>query len=391
MITPANRAVATNEYYFSKKLKELDQLHKDDQPMINLGIGSPDLEPDPSISETLINALSAKGSYQYKAYNGLPELRESMVQWYSNKYNVELNAENEIIPLMGSKEGIGYVSLAYLQEGDSVLTPDPGYPAYESAAKIAGARVIKYNLREENSWYPDIDELEELVDKKCKMIWVNYPNMPTTSRGTELIFKQLIDFALRNNLIICNDNPYGLILSDKSVSILSINNSCRCAIELNSLSKLYNMAGARIGMLAGAESLLHPVFKIQSSFSSGMFEPIQKAAVNALLLDESWERKLNKVYRERKALAFQLLDELNCTYSKDGVGLFVWGKVSDSYGKGELLVEYLLSEARVFVTPGSVFGENGQKHIRVSLCADLETFKEAIQRIQSIQSKKNTK
>lgn len=378
----ASRTEQIQEYFFAKKLEEIRLLELQGKSIINLGIGSPDLEPHSSVIDRLRSTSLMKGAYRYKGYKGIVGLKEAMTEWYKRIYDVDLNPATEILPLMGSKEAIGFISLAYLEEGDKVLIPNPGYPTYTSVAHIAGAEVVYYNLLEENSWYPDFAELEKLMDEKIKMIWVNYPNMPTGQDASLDIFEGLIRFAKKHAIIICNDNPYSLTLNENPKSILNCNGSKEVAIELNSLSKSHNLAGARIGMLVGAAELLTPIFKIQSNFSSGMFQPLQEAAIEALKLEWGWYETLNEEYQKRKKIGLEIFDLLGCVYSSEQVGMFLWGKVPEYVESGEQLADDILYKADVFITPGLIFGSNGDYYLRISLCSTVKDLENALYRIR---------
>lgn len=368
-------------YFFANKLAEIKSLKKQGKTIINLGIGSPDLEPHQRVRQALKVATDRKGSYQYQSYKGIDALREAIVNWYQKMYGVALDATAEVLPLMGSKEGINYISLTYLEAGDKVLVPNPAYPAYATAAEIAGAAVVYYDLKEENNWYPDFEQLEDLVDEHCKLLWVNYPNMPTCQAPSKEVFEKLIAFAQKHELLLCNDNPYSLISSKCPMSLLSFPQAKAMAIELNSLSKSHNMAGARLGILIGSEQLIQPIFKVSSNFGSGMFLPIQEAAIEALCLDQSWYQKLQQSYSLRRKAVQDILDVLCCEYDPKEEGLFVWGKVPSSYKDGYELSDALLYGAGVFLTPGGIFGTNGLPYIRISLCAPIEHLKAAQQQI----------
>jgi LL-diaminopimelate aminotransferase len=380
----ADRISDVKAYYFAGKLAEIKKLNQSGKSIINLGIGSPNTEPDAAVKKALVKAVLAHGSYGYQPYKGFEVLRKAIAEWYLKLYKIKLNAESEILPLMGSKEGISFISLAFLQKGVKVLIPNPGYPAYAAAAKIAGAEVVYYDLKEENDWYPDFEQLEKIVDDKCRMIWVNYPNMPTTQEASYDLFSKLIDFAQKQGLLLCNDNPYSLISSAKPLSILAVPGAEKVAIELNSLSKSHNLAGARVGMLLGAEQILKQVFKVYSNFSSGMFLPLQLAAVEALKVPDTWYLSLNKIYEQRRKTAQEIMDILGCSYSSESKGLFVWGKIPPEYEDAIQLSDFLLYKAKVFLSPGNIFGSNGNQYIRLSLCSDiqqLETAKISIKKL----------
>jgi LL-diaminopimelate aminotransferase len=381
VIQSSNRVGQIKEYYFSKKLREVQRLKDEGNPIINLAIGNPDLPPIMDVIEVLNDAALGKDNHGYQSYKGLPELRNAFADWYYRYYYVNLNPDKEILPLMGSKEGIMHISLAFLNPGDEVLIPDPGYPAYASASEIVGAKVVKYDLSAENNWLPDFDELEKMDLSKVKIMWLNYPHMPTGTPSNEKLFKELIDFGIEHDILICNDNPYSFILNDNPTSILSMPEAKEVCLELNSLSKSHNMAGWRVGMIAGAEEYINAILKIKSNFDSGMFKPIQLAAVRALQNHESWYSHLNLIYKNRKELIMEILDLLQCTYEKDQNGMFIWAKVPDKYKSGEELSDYLLHEKNVFAAPGSVFGNNGKNYIRFSLCVDTNAITEVKRRI----------
>lgn len=381
---PASRTELIQEYYFARKLEEIHLLESQGKKIINLGIGSPDMEPHKNVTEALRKGSFVAGAYRYKGYKGIPGLKEGMAEWYKSTYNVNLDPSSAILPLIGSKEAIGFISLAYLEKGDKVLIPNPGYPTYSSGANIAGGEAVYYNLKKDNNWYPDFEELEKLVDKQVKMIWVNYPNMPTGQNTSSEIFEKLVLFAKKHSILICNDNPYSLTLNEDPKSILSCPGAEEVAIELNSLSKSHNLAGARIGMLAGSPKLLNAVFKIQSNFSSGMFQPLQVAAIEALKLGQEWYNSLNKEYQKRKETGRKIFDLIGCSYNKDDVGMFLWGKVPPTYDLGEKLADELLYKADVFITPGLIFGSNGNQYLRISLCSPVEDLEEALIRIKKL-------
>jgi LL-diaminopimelate aminotransferase len=370
-----------HEYYFSKKLNELAQLRSSGVDVINLGIGSPDMNPDKSVVGKLKQVIEEDKRFMYSSYRGLPQFREAVAEWYRSVFKVKLDASNEIIQLMGSKEGINFISQAYLNPGDKVLVPNPGYPTYSSATKLAGGIPLYYNLTEKSGWLPDFDEMEKLALQKPKMLWINYPNMPTVTAATIDMFEQLVKFAVKHELLICHDNPYGLILNEEPLSIFSVDGAKQVALELNSLSKSHHLAGARIGMLIGSSDLLTPVFKVQSNFSSGMFEPLQLAAVQAMSLGEAWYKEINQRYQARRDLIFNILDKIGCTYASNLRGMFVWAKIPEGYQNGEQFSDYILNNYHFFITPGFVFGSNGDKYVRLSLCEDEKKLKEIISRI----------
>jgi aspartate/methionine/tyrosine aminotransferase len=380
-IRPSSRTELVQEYYFSHKLKQIDEMRKAGANIINLGIGSPDLAPAQSVIEKLCEAAKLPDSHGYQSYNGIPALREAFAEWYQKYFDVRLNPENEILPLIGSKEGIMHISMAFLNYGDEVLVPNPGYPTYTSATKLVGGKVRLYNLKANNNWQPDFEELENSDLSKVKMMWVNYPNMPTGVKGDRKLFEKLIAFGHKHNILICNDNPYSFILNQKYLSVLSVDGAKGVALELNSMSKSHNMAGWRIGMVAGHGQYISGIVKVKSNMDSGMFHPMQVAAVEALRSPESWYELNNKTYSARRKLVENIMLKLNCTFDTNQSGLFLWGKISEKYKSGEELIESLLHKANIFITPGMVFGDQGNKYIRISLCATENKLKEAIERL----------
>ena len=381
MIKVAERLNHIEEYYFSKKLREVKKLEMDGKPIINMGIGSPDILPPKKISESLEKSLNHKNAHRYQSYKGTDLLRESIKNFYKSNYNVELNSDNNILPLLGSKEGIMHISLAFLNPGDEVLIPDPGYPTYTSVTNIVGAKPIYFDLSEENSWLPDIDKLNQLNLTKVKLMWINYPNMPTGSDLDKVKFKELILFAKQNEILLINDNPYSFILNKNPKSILSIENSIDYCMELNSLSKSFNMSGWRVGMLIGSKQNIDSVLKIKSNMDSGMFYGVQMGAVNALKLDESWFNKINDIYLKRKKIVLEICDILNLSYDSKSVGMFVWAKINSNKSSKEL-TDYLLYEKNIFVAPGFIFGKNGEGYIRFSLCLDKQLIIKAKSRLK---------
>ena len=382
IIQPANRTNSVNEYYFSRKLQEIDEMNRQGEKVINLGIGSPDMAPAADVVEALVHGAQNPDNHAYQSYKGLRDMRMAFADWYRKYYQVELDADHEIQPLTGSKEGILLLSLAFLNKGDKVLVPDPGYPTYSSATLLTEAEVVPFDLKEENGWMPDFDALEKSDLSGVKMMWVNYPNMPTGARANLQLYRKLVDFGLKHRILICNDNPYSFILNEEHLSILSVDRAKECCIELNSLSKAHNMAGWRIGMIAGAADVIANVLKVKSNMDSGMFKPLQLAAVKALAQPASWYITLNKEYQERKKLAGDIFDMLEVSYDKSSGGMFLWGKVSDTWKNGEELSDFILKRARVFITPGFIFGSNGDRYIRISLCAKQPVLREAAGRIK---------
>jgi aspartate/methionine/tyrosine aminotransferase len=384
MITPAHRVSEVKEYYFSLKLKEIAGMIKDGKPVINLGIGNPDQPPAPEVLETLNKAALRPDTHGYQGYIGIPELRNAFSNWYKKFYGVILNAESEVLPLMGSKEGIMHISMAFLNPGDEVLVPNPGYPTYSAVTQIVGAKKRFYDLSEENNWQPNLDALEKEDLTGVKMMWVNYPNMPTGAKASRTFFEELIDFAKRNDILICNDNPYSFILNEEPQSLLSIPGAKEVAIELNSLSKSHNMAGWRIGMAASNADFIKYILRIKSNMDSGMFRPMQEAAARALMLEEKWYEEVNKVYKKRKELVLKIMSLLECSWQEDQVGMFIWARIPEKYSSSKELSDKILYEANVFITPGFIFGDNGEKYIRISLCTSEEKLQESINRIENI-------
>jgi len=380
-IKSSDRTNLVQEYYFSRKLKEIDELRKQGKNIINLGIGSPDQMPSGNTINKLVESAVNPDNHGYQSYNGILALRTAFAVWYKKYFQIELNPQNEVLTLMGSKEGIMHISMAFLNPGDEVLIPDPGYPTYSAASKIAGGIVRTYDLTAENKWLPDIASLEKEDLSKVKIMWINYPNMPTGAKATKEFFIQLVAFAHKHNILLCNDNPYSFILNKEHLSLLSIEGAKNIAIELNSLSKSHNMAGWRIGMVAGHSEYINSILKIKSNMDSGMFLPLQLAAVEALNNPPEWYDEINEVYLKRRKIVEEIMDILKCTYDKKQTGLFVWGKIPSTYESAESLADKVLQEANVFITPGFIFGKNGMQYIRISLCTKENLLKEAKQRI----------
>lgn len=382
----ADRLNGINEYYFSQKLRQIDEMNQAGRKVINLGIGSPDLPPHPDVITTLALESARPGRHAYQNYKGSPVLREAVADWYQKWYDVTLNPATEILPLMGSKEGIMHICMTYINKGDGVLIPNPGYPTYRSAALISGAKVHAYTLNEGNEWFPDFAELETMDLSAVKLMFVNYPQMPSGKLPSAAMFKKLIAFAKRHHILICHDNPYSFIMPDflgknKPMSLLSFEGAKDVVIELNSLSKSHNMAGWRIGFLSGAAERINEVLRFKSNMDSGMFLPAQLAAAKALSLDEKWYKHLNSIYDLRRGRVFELLEMLGCSFSKNQAGLFVWASIPAEFESGFALSDEVLESANVFITPGGIFGDAGNKYIRVSLCAQEYIFQEAISRI----------
>jgi aspartate/methionine/tyrosine aminotransferase len=379
----AKRLQQTEEYYFSKKLREIDEMNKAGAKVISLGIGSPDLPPHPSVIAALNEYANKPDTHAYQSYKGIPALRQAMAAWYKRFYNVELDAEKEVLPLIGSKEGIMHICMTYLQEGDEALVPNPGYPTYRSAVNLSGATVVDYDLKEENGWLPDLDALAKTDLSKVKLMWVNYPHMPTGARFNTAFAEKLVQFGLQHNILICHDNPYSFILNKEPQSLLQTPGAKEVVLELNSLSKSSNMAGWRVGMLVGKQEWINEVLRFKSNMDSGMFQPLQMAAVKALELGPEWYAELNGIYEGRREKVFQLLALLNCSFDKNQVGLFVWAKIPSTSKDGFELTDQILGKAQVFITPGGIFGSNGNGYIRVSLCKDEKVLDEVLERIQS--------
>ena len=380
----ARRLEGIGEYYFSQKLREIDDMNKAGKQVINLGIGSPDLPPHPDVIKALHEEAMKPNQHGYQNYKGSPVLRNAVSAWYKKWYDVTLNADTEILPLIGSKEGIMHICMTYINEGDGVLIPNPGYPTYKSAAKIAGGNIVEYTLKEENNWYPDFEALEKTDLQKVKLMFVNYPQMPTGQLPTKELFTQLVAFAKKHQILLVHDNPYSFILNEEPISLLSVEGAKDVAIELNSLSKSHNMAGWRIGLLAGAKERIDEVLRFKSNMDSGMFLPVQLAAAKALQLNKDFHNEVNKVYRARREKVIEMLHLLECTFDKKQAGLFMWAAIPDGYKDGYELSNKILYESNIFITPGGIFGSAGDKYVRVSLCSSLEKITEAIERIKKI-------
>ncbi len=383
-VSPADRLSGVSEYYFSKKLKEVAQMNAEGKNVISLGIGSPDMPPSDEAIRMLCEQAHDANGHGYMPYVGIPELRKGFADWYRRWYGVELNPNTEIQPLIGSKEGILHVTLAFVNPGEQVLVPNPGYPTYTSLSKILGAEVVNYNLKEENGWMPDFEELEQMDLSRVRLIWTNYPNMPTGANATMDMYIQLVDFARRHNIVIVNDNPYSFILNDTPLSILAVSGAKECCIEFNSMSKSHNMPGWRIGMLASNAEFVQWILKVKSNIDSGMYRAMQLAAAKALEADIDWYEGNNRNYRNRRRLAGEIMHTLGCTYDESQVGMFLWGKIPDTCADVEELTEKVLHEARVFITPGFIFGSNGARFIRISLCCKDAQLEEALRRIEAI-------
>lgn len=380
IIESANRLNQTAEYYFSRKLKEVRALAAQGKPIINMGIGSPDLPPPPHVIEALTTSLVDGPAHQYQSYKGLPQLTAAMADFYKEQYGVNLDAETEILPLMGSKEGIMHISMAFLNPGDEVLIPNPGYPTYTSVTRLVEAEPVYYNLDAEHNWMPDYEALSQRDLSKVKLMWVNYPHMPTGAKATQADFEKLIAFAKANQILLVNDNPYSFILNENPQSILAVEGAKDVAIELNSLSKSFNMSGWRVGMLLGASAYIDTVLTVKSNMDSGMFYGIQKGAAAVLKEGKEWFDGLNAVYKNRRDLMWKLADVLGCTYDKEAAGMFIWAKLPEGAGDAEAFIDDILINKSVFITPGTIFGSQGAGYIRFSLCVTEEKIKEATSR-----------
>ncbi|MEP2059705.1 MAG: aminotransferase class I/II-fold pyridoxal phosphate-dependent enzyme [Maribacter litoralis] len=380
MIRTAERLNTVQEYYFSKKLREVRGLMAEGKPIINMGIGSPDLTPSSEVLKAIQNSVHENGAHQYQSYQGLPQLRAAIADFYKKKFSVDADPNTEILPLMGSKEGIMHISLAFLNEGDEVLIPNPGYPTYTSVTKLVGAVPTYYDLTEENGWFPDLEELAKQDLSKVKVMWLSYPHMPTGATATKEQFVKMLEFAQKHEILLVNDNPYSFVLNAEPASILSIPNAKEVCLELNSLSKTFNMAGWRVGFVLGSENHINAILKVKSNMDSGMFYGIQKGAIAALKSSDDWFEELTKVYGARRELIYKLADLLGCTYDRKAVGMFVWAKLPEGSAASEDFIDNILYNKDLFITPGTIFGSNGEGYIRFSLCISEEKIKEAIAR-----------
>jgi aspartate/methionine/tyrosine aminotransferase len=383
MITPSNRTQRVQEYYFSKKLKEIEKMNEQGEKVINLGIGNPDLLPPREAVNELINHMTIPNSHGYQSYKGIPALRKGFAKWYQDYFKVDLNFDTEILPLMGSKEGIMHISLAFLNEGDEVLIPNPGYPTYRSVSDMLGAKTIEYKLDPSTDWFPNFKELESRDLSKVKIMWVNYPNMPTGRNASKDLFQQLVDFGKKHSILIVNDNPYAFILNEEPLSIFCIDGANEVCLELNSLSKSHNMAGFRVGMVAGSEEHILNVLKMKSNMDSGMYKPLQLAAVKALKKTNEWYASINREYKNRREVVWELFDALGASYDKSQTGLFVWARVPEEFEDSYAFSDFILKAARVFITPGAIFGSQGNQYCRISLCSSLGTLDKAISRLEN--------
>ena len=383
-ITPANRVGSVQEYYFSRKLKEVAEMNAAGKNVINLGVGSPDLPPSERTIETLCEHARQPNEHGYQPYVGIPELRKGFADWYKKWYDVDLDPKTEIQPLIGSKEGILHISLAFLNPGEGVLVPNPGYPTYSSVSKLVEANLISYELKEELGWQPDFDELEKMDLSNVKLMWTNYPNMPTGANASMELYEKLVAFGKKHGIIICNDNPYSFILNEYPSSILSVPGAKDICIEMNSMSKAHNMPGWRMAMLASNAQFVQWVLRVKSNIDSGQFKPMQYAAVEALSAPKEWYDNMNQVYRSRRNLAGQIMRTLGCEYDEKQVGMFLWGKIPAGAKGSEAIADRVLYEANVFLTPGCIFGSQGERYIRISLCCKNETLEEALKRVKKI-------
>jgi aspartate/methionine/tyrosine aminotransferase len=380
-VKPAERTGSVEEYYFSRKLRQIETMRQNGADIINLGIGSPDQPPSENTVRKLCEEAAKSTGHGYQSYTGIPALRKGFAAWYQKYFKVELDPENEILPLMGSKEGIMHITMAFVNHGDEVLIPNPGYPTYSSVTSLAGGVVRYYDLGEETGWMPDLDAIEAHGVEKVKIMWTNYPHMPTGTRASVKLYERLVAFGNKHGILICNDNPYSFILNREYLSILAVDGSKDTALELNSLSKSHNMAGWRIGMLAGHRDYISTVLKVKSNMDSGMLRAIQEAAAEALGNPPEWYDKVNSIYEKRRILVEEIMELLGCSFSKSQTGLFVWGRIPQDVKSCEDYVENILQKAHVFITPGFIFGSRGERYIRISLCADEKTLKEAKDRI----------
>ncbi|MCG8474592.1 MAG: aminotransferase class I/II-fold pyridoxal phosphate-dependent enzyme [Cytophagales bacterium] len=391
IISKADRLSRVSEYYFSKKLREVGELKSQGRPVLNIGIGSPDLPPSQATISSLQYEAEQSQNHAYQSYKGIPELRAAMAGWYQSTYNVSLNPEREVLPLIGSKEGITHISLAFLNAGDQVLIPELAYPAYQAVSEMVGAETVKFPMLP-GSWHPDFDALEQMDLSKVKIMWVNYPNMPTGAPASRELFERLVEFGRKHCILICHDNPYSLILNDeKPLSILETEGAREVALELNSMSKSHNMAGWRIGWVNGAQDYIDAILKIKSNVDSGMFYPLQKAAATAFQNPKEWHEAQNRIYRERKQIVHAILKKMECTFDERQTGLFVWARVSEQIEEVENLIDHLLYEYNVFLSPGFIFGEKGKRYIRISLCSTKKDLETVLQRLQNFNLKEINK
>ena len=386
-IQPAERLSLVSEYYFSRKLKEVAQMNAEGKDVISLALGSPDMPPSEKTISKLCEVAQRPDSHGYQITMGIPELRQAMADFYKRWYDVDLDPSKEILPLIGSKEGILHVTLAFVNPGEEVLVPNPGYPTYTSLSKILGAKVVNYDLMEENGWQPDFNQLEKMDLSRVRLMWTNYPNMPTGGNARMETYRKLVDFARRHNIVVVNDNPYSFILNKQPMSLLQVEGAKDCCIEFNSMSKSHNMPGWRVGMCIANPTFISWILRIKSNIDSGTFRGIQLAAAEALANDDEWHHEANiETYARRRQYAEQIMDILGCTYDKNQVGMFLWGKIPEKYADSEELTELVLHKARVFITPGFIFGSKGQRYIRISLCANESVFAAALQRVRTCET-----
>jgi LL-diaminopimelate aminotransferase len=379
-VKPADRICTVQEYYFSTKLKQIESMRNSGADIINLGVGSPDMAPSKSTVNRLIEEAGKPNAHGYQSYTGVLELRKAFSGWYLKYFNVILDPESEILPLIGSKEGIMHISMAFVNPGDEVLVPDPGYPTYSSVTNLVSGIVRTYDLTEEDGWLPNINTLEDSDLSKVKMMWVNYPHMPSGTRGSRILFERLVSFAQKHNILLCNDNPYSFILNTEYQSILSVDGAKEVALELNSLSKSHNMAGWRLGMVAGHKEYIENILRVKSNMDSGMLLPIQLAAAEALNNPEDWYNEINSVYSKRRKIAEEIMETLGCSFNPEQTGLFLWGRIPDRIESSESFTDYLFQKAHLFITPGFIFGKNGKRYVRISLCSKEETLIKAKER-----------
>lgn len=387
-ITPADRVLEVKEYYFSRRLREIAELNAKGADIISLGIGGPDRPPHHDVISTLTEEASQPGNHSYQPYVGLPALRKAMADWYKKWYDVTLDPDTEIQPLIGSKEGILHVSLTFLNPGDGVLVPNPGYPTYSSVSWLAQAEIFNYDLTEENGWMPDFEAIERLPLDRIKLMWINYPHMPTGTPATMQLFERIIEFGKKHNIVIAHDNPYSFILNDKPLSLLKVDGAKDIAIEMNSMSKSHNMAGWRVGMLASNPTFINWILKVKSNIDSGQFKPLMLAAAKGFALGKEWYDEVNAVYASRRKVAEEIMTALGCRFDPAQSGLFLWGRIPESYGSSEELADKVLYDASVFITPGFIFGSNGDRYIRISLCATEEKMRLALDRINKMNKNK---
>ena len=376
----SDRLKHIKEYYFSRKLREVGKLISEGKPVINLGIGSPDLTAPKSVEAALVESMSLAGVHKYQSYQGIPELRKAIASFYNRHYNVTLDGINEVLPLLGSKEGIMHISMAFLNAGDKVLIPNPGYPTYTSVTNLVGAQPVFYDLDASLNWLPDLEALEAMDLKKVKLMWLCYPHMPTGANASCEDLKHIVDFAKRHDILLINDNPYSFILNDNPLSILEVEGAKEVCLELNSLSKSFNMAGWRVGMVCGKSEFISNILKVKSNMDSGMFLGLQKGAIEALNLDKEWFRSLNTIYEKRRKLVYKLAEKLGCDCTLNSSGLFVWAKIRAGVSS-EDFIDKLLYDHSIFITPGTVFGSKGEGYVRFSLCAPEELINNAIERV----------